>query len=191
MEEKRKKILIIGEPMLDKTIFVKKIENNRRTFVTYKKEESTEFTFGGVFFISRYLQHFDNIDITVISVNPKFTREISEKFADFTDKFEDFTDKDNHFGMSDCISIKGSSDYIHSITRFMTEKKQTEKKQKEEIQQFYFQIEDYYVPYKKSTDEDNKRYTYTNAKKFKLLNEVKKEIEGWIDVIKNMIGEYC
>lgn len=166
----RKKILIIGEAMLDKTITVS-FTDNKRSYTTYKKKRAPKFTFGGVFYISRYLQHCQDVDIKVLNVNPKLTKEISEKYADFTEKFEEFTENDMNNLSSECVDLRGSSNYIHSITRFMIE----------EDKLICFQIEDYYVPNNRCKSEDKKRYTYSNIKKRKLWDELKSEIESWIE----------
>lgn len=168
----RKKILIIGETMLDKTIIVSDpIEDNTRSYKTYRKSKSFKLTFGGVFFISRYLQHFENVDITVINILPKLTKDILENYNEFSEKFEEFSENDI---LSDIVDIEGSRDYIHSITRFVTV--DSENPQNWDIR---FQIENYYAPNKKYINDNKTKYTYSTGKKSKIFTKITETIDNW------------
>lgn len=162
-----KKILIIGETMLDKTIFVSDVADNTRSNTTYKIKKSDDYTFGGVFLISRYLQHFENIDITVLNISPELTPKIKNDYEIFYEKFITFS---KNGGSSKCIDMKGSSDHIHSITRFISDDKE-----------IYFQIEDYYAPkHGCNIPQNKKRYDYPIAEKEELWTNVKNKIDMWI-----------
>jgi hypothetical protein len=161
-----KKILIIGEAMLDKTISVSEPFINNRSCVTHKITKLPEPTFGGVFFISRYLQHFKDVDITVLNISPTLTSKIVFDYGVFLDKFKTFPENGT---LSECKTLEGSCDLIYSISRFMANSDQ----------EIYFQIEDYYAPSPRK--KNDKRYTYSTAKKQKLLNELKSKIDGWIE----------
>jgi len=174
----RKKILIIGENMLDKTIFVSNLVDNIRSCKTYKKKDSHEFTFGGVFFISRYLQHFQDIDITVLNINPKITGDIKDKYEIFCKKFVGFSKNDTP---SAFIDIEGSRDYIHSITRFITDITGDNENADDTVNwKIRFQIEDYYAPDNRCVSSNKKRYTYPTTQKSKLWNEIRAEIDNWL-----------